>query len=702
MGRLITAGLVFGLILLICIPLILGDSPYYDETVKDPTNKTAIKYQVGNTYIFNKLTDDTTAFAIEGGSITVIGTVDGIDISDIPSTYAAAYSSITWTGAHSFINPVTLSDNTVLTSTSQFNLTNVSYINGNVGIGTNTLTVPLRVKGIVVTGRSNNNTFGDDSVCLGGYSNSISVDGDDSAIIGGGANSVTDEDSAVLCGTDNSISRVRSVILGGTFNDIGGSAGNSTISAGSYNTNNGVDSLIGSGNNNTIYSGAFRSFIGSGRYNEIYDDYSFIGCGASNTISADYSSILGVNCNVSGEYGIAMGKYTVITGTNTFAYITSDIPVNVSADDAFVIAGANVGINSVDPSVILDVYGDMKLVGNFTLTGAQTVQNLTSNDITATYGINATTGVYSGSMSATDITVDDITVAYGINASTGVYSSNVSINGNIGIGTTAPNQAFHIVSQNNPRIKLESPTAGNMEIEYTGNGYSNAWYQDFGSGALLDYNNTTGVTFEIQQDGDVIIHNGNFGIGTTAPTQILDIAGSVALNDNCILGRAGTDPNHGLCYSASIDGMRIYGYDGVEVYRSQTTEILGFWDDRGLISNTNVGIGTSATSYALHVIGNIYSSDLITSNDITLTYGINASTGVYSSNVSINGNIGIGTTAPVTKLEVDGIATIDAVVLNTYTVGVNTPTYVNQVGVSAAFETLIGSGTSNAWDWVVR
>jgi len=124
-----------------------------------------------------------------------------------------------------------------------------------------------------------------------------------------------------------------------------------------------------------------------------------------------------------------------------------------------------------------------------------------------------------------------------------------------------------------------------------------------------------------------IITNGNVGIGTTAPSGLLDISGS-SVRTTII-----TNGNIGIRTTAPAGLLDISGSS------VRTT----------IITNGNIGIGTTAPSGLLDISGSSVRTTIIT-----------------------NGNIGIGTTAPAGLLDISSGNLARMTVLNTGYVGIGT------------------------------
>ena len=115
----------------------------------------------------------------------------------------------------------------------------------------------------------------------------------------------------------------------------------------------------------------------------------------------------------------------------------------------------------------------------------------------------------------------------------------------------------------------------------------------------VDASNTL---FRITTGGNVGI-----GFGSSNPNAKLDVNGNIAVNDNRIHLRGGTDNNHMIEYDSSIDGLKLTGYDAIALTTSDATNATNGRDL--VVRDGRVGINTNTPSRGLLDVNGYYNND---------------------------------------------------------------------------------------------
>ena len=386
----------------------------------------------------------------------------------------------------------------------------------------------------------------------------------------------------------------------------------------------------------------------------------------------------------------------------------------------------NVGIGTSSPAYLLDVNGTARVgasggSGQLYIKGfAGTGQYLYLDDGSKVWSL----------VGGTD---------YGIQEN-GTARLTVKGGGNVGIGTTSPASILH--------VEAGSPTT-NL-IASSGNGFlriadsaTSATRKEFT--ILLDNTNNR-VDIQAIQQG-VAARNitlnasgGNVGIGTTSPSQVLEVQGQAQIGNDSVtsaglfIARKNTNqakshyflsaqesPTYqwieGGYFTSELAGVSVANNSGKPYYESyspagqyksfgfinQTTSGSSFTSTAATASMTlfqggnialaynggNVGIGTSSPGAKLQVVGGeirVDAGQAITLDVANTMYLVGASNQLrlYNGgnpvvNITTGGNVGIGTTSPGYKLEVVG-----AVSASTYYGDGSNLTNIGSGSVSAA------------------
>jgi len=249
-------------------------------------------------------------------------------------------------------------------------------------------------------------------------------------------------------------------------------------------------------------------------------------------------------------------------------------------------------------------------------------------------------------------------------------------NGNVGIGTTSPRVALHVATDGSGGL----PASGSdMLVESSGitilnilSSTSNAasvYFGDSGNaeiGKIMYQNNGDYMRFDTNGSERMrITSDGYVGIGTTSPYSTLDVSsttgGSFTLSRNDTTVSAGdtigqinfltrdnqtlTNP---LAAQIKVLAKSTIGTDinpGILTFSTTPSDVAGALAERMRIDeNGNVGIGTTSPESKLAVAGN-------------MSIGSSYLTAAPTNGLIVQGNVGIGTTTPYSKLSVWGSGT---------------------------------------------
>jgi len=357
-------------------------------------------------------------------------------------------------------------------------------------------------------------------------------------------------------------------------------------------------------------------------------------------------------------------KDTANGGTDTFNIITGGFNNNAT----LTVTGGNpgnVGIGISTPGVALDVLGSVRSTG------------LTVNEATPTSGYVLT---------AIDSSGDTTWSAPGniSGAPWSISGSNVYTSGsnNVGIGTSTPQGAFVVTNGNVgigtwvPAYPLEinnSGTGGMLQLnETSSSGYASLdmygsgtkeggfGYGASGTGSLANdiyfyATNNNNLIYSVNGGASAAMEinsSGNVGIGSTNPGQTLDVTGTVRATAFSLGGSTITSwPTGGSALWNTINTNDVYeqngstfGNVGIGTTKTTTAALT--------VMNGNVGIGTWAPQSPLQVIGLSDLNGPVYSQNNTLDDG----TGIFYAAGAIYANSDVNVSGSVKSYQIQLVA----------------------------------------------
>jgi hypothetical protein len=348
-----------------------------------------------------------------------------------------------------------------------------------------------------------------------------------------------------------------------------------------------------------------------------------------------------------------------------------------------------------------------------------------TNKLEVAGGVTATsfTGSFSGSVSAPGSTTQVVFNSGGALAA----SSNFVFSGsNVGIGTTSPYAPLHVKVTGTPPTSGQQNYFGNVVLQGDSGYYNRLRFDTNGTGSwgvavnpdrkFVISRLDSGFVGTPDDSNFVIDTSGSVGIGTTSPTQLLHIVGTNAANNGLTLQNTNASGNSQLRY-LNTSGTEVAA---ITYINGTTSTVYHYTAAGGNLLNlvgANVGIGTTSPAFKLDVNGDsatrgteyilqsvnnttgyLYFDHSGTQvwkqgifNDNTSTFSIGNGGGFDRLfNITNAGNVGIGTTAPVSILNTSGsnqgITHRDASTGKGYMRFLNGSTQVSLFGVAGAWE----------------
>ena len=343
-------------------------------------------------------------------------------------------------------------------------------------------------------------------------------------------------------------------------------------------------------------------------------------------------------------------------------YIRNGVPGIITTFDP----SGNVGIGITNPGYLLDVAGNVRLGTNqnrpvqYDSNGGNFRITPNSGGWATGYLFNGSSGTYRGGFGgyggADALTYYWIGADYN-SATLHITSGSASSGASVGINDTTFASKLTISND-------DGGADGNVFQRWKYVPTSNAYYLDLKqtvTSGVVRYNFSM-VNASTAYNNVLVLDRGNVGMGFTSPSYKLQVSGSVYSNDSYTVDRNSVTVQTGVA-SGPIGYIGTFSSHDFSIYTSNNERL------RVSGSNGNVIIGGSSSPYKLHVVG---AGSLLALGEESFSTGKQLLTGIDGSgnaeiqavhqgtayrNISLNpngGDVGIGTTSPGAKLEVNG------------------------------------------------
>lgn len=395
-------------------------------------------------------------------------------------------------------------------------------------------------------------------------------------------------------------------------------------------------------------------------------NYPFTSC----NVVIDFSTLSATFCN------LTTSNITNVATMNTSNVITSNVTTsNLSANSITSrtanlsnLWASNVGINQVNPLYNLDVNGGARIQQNIIVNGdVICASNITSSNLTTNFNLT-TSNLFVQNNAGIGLT----NPTYKLDVSGASRISTTSL----GVGFIVQNSGLTTGTTQNLALTIGKALSTNntANFRYTHRG---------GDGSTSNY---VGIGFWGNDDILNVQTNGNVGIGTTTPSQVLDVRGNGLFSNVyslCNIGIGTSNPNHRLDIT-STNGATMNLQGGV----GSNPTIL-------YLNSTNAGNTTSQIRFV-----NLGNSITCTDSNLYNGWASASSSGhrIYYSSGSHNfqgtiyssNNVGIGLSNPTRPLDVNGLSLLrGGVEIN----GINTIEFGRDVAGKQTDAGKIGYGT---------
>ena len=239
-------------------------------------------------------------------------------------------------------------------------------------------------------------------------------------------------------------------------------------------------------------------------------------------------------------------------------------------------ASGNVGIGETDPATSIHIKSSSPRI------------TLEDTGTDAQFRINADSSVGNVALDV-DVNSDTSTPSFLVNIK-GSEKMRIDSSGNVGIGTTSPQENLHILSSSgSARIRMTSADGSDNMITFgdTSDQATGAIKFDHSDNslALLGFNNSERLRID---------SSGNVGIGTTTiSNERLKVNGNVVIDNGTLRCNDGFSSDTDVILNADANNNS----GNSIIFKESGTELMR------LNSSGNLGIGTASPSVKLHVSG---------------------------------------------------------------------------------------------------
>ena len=413
--------------------------------------------------------------------------------------------------------------------------------------------------------------------------------------------------------------------------------------------------------------------------------------GSTQTITPGAATATGLSIRQASSGSVDVFNVTSNDGSTTYFRVDSSGNVLLGSGITSTQGNLSIAPAGTDPIQISPV-----AQGSNQFTGTITSEDLTANRTWTFPDASGTICLATGNCSGTSASMGGSGNANYLAKFSGTYTITDSVlydNGtNVGLGTTTPTSKLHVVGTTNlngattvggaltasSTLGVTSNTTIGGTLTVTGGGSFQSTLEATGATTLSSTLGVTGLTtlssnLRVNGTGNSYF-SGNLGIGSTVPDYALDIVGDInfsgVLRANDSSGSSGQilvsqgasspvwqDISTAVGSTTFLQGGNAFSAAGVlGTTDTQALQLITNNQTRITIdANGNVGIGTTTPVGKLNVEGAVTGKALTILNETGDQAIFTASSsGTPRFVIQNDGNVGIGSTAPAAELDVNG------------------------------------------------